>query len=149
MIIVDFLELLNPIFWVIANLGLIYIGVLLLAFTILYPTLFDPSATTGGKMIFRFALSLSMVVAVIVVGIFIDPRHDIPWYEYPGDTIWWRPPILLGAYLYVAYTISSLVRFLWKRKFQPQKIKRIPDKELVKPRHDTGEIPTIKENKND
>ena len=149
MIIVEFLEWLNPTLWVIANLALIYIGVLLLAFTILYPTLFDPSATTGGKMIFRFALSLSLVVAVIVVGIFIDPRHDIPWYEYPGDTIWWRPPILLGAYLYVAYTISSLVRFLWKRKFQPQKIKRIPDKELVKPRHDTGEIPTIKENKND
>ena len=149
MIIVDFLEWLNPTLWVIMNLALIYVGVLLLAFTILYPTLFEPSATTGGKMIFRFALSLSMVVAVIVVGIFIDPRHDIPWYEYPGDTIWWRPPILLGAYLYVAYTISSLVRFLWKRKFQPQKIKRIPDKELVKPRHDTGEIPTIKENKND
>ena len=149
MIIVDFLEWLNPTIWVIANLALIYIGVLLLAFTILYPTLFDPSATTGGKMIFRFALSLSLVVAVIVVGIFIDPRHDIPWYEYPGDTIWWRPIVLLGAYLYVAYIITSLVIFLWKRKFYPQKLKRAPDKELVKPRHDTAEVPTIKENKND
>lgn len=149
MIIVDFLEWLNPTLWAIANLTLIYIGVLLLAFTILYPTLFDPSATTGGKMIFRFALSLSMVLAVIVVGIFIDPRHDIPWYEYPGDTIWWRPIVRLGAYLYVAYTITSLVTFLWKLKFYPQKLKRTPDKELVKPRHDTAEIPTIKEKKND
>lgn len=149
MIIVDFLEWLNPTLWVISNLALIYIGVLLLAFTILYPTLFDPSATTGGKMIFRFALSLSMVVAVIVVGIFIDPRHDIPWYEYPGDTIWWRPAIRMGAYLYVAYTITSLVIFLWKRKFHPETLKRTPDKELVKPRHDTDEIPTIKEKKND
>ena len=149
MIIVEFLEWLNPLLWVIANLGLIYIGVLLLAFTILYPTLFDPSATTGGKMIFRFVLSLSMVLAVIVVGIFIDPRHDILWYEYPGDTIWWRPTIRVGAYLYVAYTITSLVKFLWKRKFQPQTLKRAPDKELVKPRHDTDEIPTIKEKKND
>ena len=149
MIIVDFLEWLNPTLWVIANLALIYIGVLLPAFTILYPTLFDPSATTGGKMIFRFALSLSMVVAVIVVGILIDPRHDIPWYEYPQDTIWWRPIVRLGAYLYVAYTITSLVIFLWKRKFYPQKLKRAPDKELVKPRHDTSEVPTIKENKND
>ena len=149
MIIVDFLEWLNPTIWVIANLALIYIGVLLLAFTILYPTLFDPRATTGGKMIFRFALSLSLVVAIIVVGIFIDPRHDIPWYEYPGDTIWWRPIVRLGACLYVAYTITSLVTFLWKRKFYPQKLKRTPDKELVKPRHDTAEVPTIKENKND
>ena len=149
MIIVDFLEWLSPTLWVIANLALIYIGVLLLAFTILYPTLFDPSATTGGKMIFRFALSLSLVVALIVVGIFIDPRHDVPWYEYPGDTIWWRPIVRLGAYTYVAYTITSLVIFLWKRKFYPQKLKRAPDKELVKPRHDTAEVPTIKENKND
>ena len=149
MIIVDFLEWINPTIGVMANLTLIYIGILLLSFTILYPTLFDPSATTGGKMIFRFSLSLSMVVAVIVVGIFIDPRHDLPWYEYPGDTIWWRPTIRLGAYLYVAYTITSLVNFLWKRKFHPQALKRAPDKELVKPRHDTAEIPTIKEKKND
>lgn len=149
MIVVDFLEWINPTLWVAAKLTLIYIGVLLLVFTILYPTLFDPSATTGGKMIFRFSLSLSMVVAVIVVDIFVDPSHDLPWYKYPGDTIWWRPTIRLGAYLYVAYTITSLVRFLWKRKFQPQKIKRIPDKALVKPRHDTGEVPTIKEKKND
>ena len=149
MIIVDFIEWINPTFWVVANLTLIYIGVLLLAFTILYPTLFDPSASAGGKVIFRFALSLSMVVGVIVAGIFIDPRHYLPWYEYPGDTIWWRPTIRLGAYLYVAYTITDLVRFLWKRKFHPETIKRAPDKELVKPRHDTAEIPTIKEKKND
>ena len=149
MIIVDFLEWINPTFWVMANLTLIYSGVLLLSFTILYPTLFDPSATTGGKMIFRFSLSLSMVVAIIIVGIFIDPWHDIPWYEYPGDIIWWRPTILLGAYLYVAYTITSLVSFLWKRKVKPQTLKRAPDKELVKPRYDTDEIPTIKEKKND
>ena len=149
MIIVEFLEWINPTFWVVANLTLIYIGVLLLAFTILYPTLFDPSATTGGKIIFRFSLSLSMVVAVIVAGIFIDPRNDLPWYTYSGDTIWWRPTIRLGAYLYVAYTITDLVRFLWKRKFHPEMIKRTPDKELVKPRHDTAEVPTIKEKKND
>lgn len=149
MIIVEFLEWINPIFWVSANLTLIYIGVLLLAFTILYTTLFDPSATTGGKMIFRFSLSLSMMVAVIVVGIFVDPRYDLPWYKYPGDTIWWRPTIQLGAYLYVAYTITSLLRFLWKRKFHPQELNQAPDKELVKPRHDTAEVPTIKEKKND
>ena len=149
MTIVDILEWINPISWVVANLVLVYIGVLLLAFTILYPILFDPSATTGGKMIFRFALSLSLVVAVIVVGIFIDPRHDLPWYAYPGDTVWWSPVARLAAYLYVAYTITSLVIFLWKRKFYPQKIKRVPDKDLVRPRHDTDEVPIIKEKQND
>ena len=149
MTIVDILEWINPISWAAANLALIYIGVLLLAFTILYPILFDPSATTGGTTIFRFALSLSLVVAVIVVGIFIDPRHDLPWYTYSGDTIWWRPVIRLAVYLYVAYTITSLVIFLWKRKFHPQKSKRSPDKDLVKPRHDTDEVPIIKEKKND
>ena len=38
MSIVDILEWINPTFWVVANLALVYIGVLLLAFTILYPT---------------------------------------------------------------------------------------------------------------
>lgn len=149
MTIVDILEWINPTFWVVANLALIYIGVLLLAFTILYPILFDPSATTGGTIIFRFALSLSLVVAVIVVGIFVDPRHDLSWYEYAGDIIWWRPVIRLAVYLYVAYTITSLVIFLWKRKFHPEEIKRSPDKDLVRPRHDTDEVPTIKEKQND
>ena len=91
MIMVNFLEWINPIVWVITNLILIYVGIALIAFVSLYQTLFDPKATTGGKMIFRFAWSRGLVVAVIFVGIFIDPRHDIPWYEYPGDTIWWRP----------------------------------------------------------
>ena len=149
MIIVDFLETINPVLWIISNLALLYIGIVLIAFAILYVIWFDPKATTGGKMIFRFAYSLSLVVAVIFVGIFIDPRHDIPWYEYPGDIMWWRPIILLAAYGYVSFTISALVRFLWKRKFRPEKLKTAPDKLLVKPRHDTAEVPITKEKKND
>ena len=147
--IVNFLEGFNPSLWVITNLVLIYIVVALIAFVILYQAWFDPRATTGGKMIFRFAWSLSLVVDIIFVGIFFDPRHDIPWYEYPGDTIWWLPAIRMGAYLYVAYTISALILFLWKRKFRPEKLKTAPDKLLVKPRHDTAEVPTIKENTHD
>ena len=107
--IIDFIERINPILWVISNLELIYIGVVLIAFVVLYVIWFDPKATTGGKMIFRFAYSLSLVIGAIFIGIFLDPRHDIPWYEYPGDTLWWRPIIRLGAYSYVAFTISTLV----------------------------------------
>lgn len=149
MIMVNFLEWINPIVWVITNLILIYIGIALIAFVSLYLIWFDPKATTGGRMIFRFAWSLGLVVAIIFVGIFIDPRHDIPWYEYPGDTIWWRPVARMLAYSYTSYTISALILFLWKRKFRPEKLSTAPDKLLVKPRHDTAELPTIKENEND
>lgn len=152
MIIENFLEWINPTLWIISNLELIYIGIVLITFVILYVIWFDPKATTGGKMIFRFAYSLSLFVAVIFVGIFvgifIDPRHDIPWYAYPGDTLLWRPIIRLGAYSYVSFTISTLVLFLWKRKFRPEKLKTAPDKLLVKPRHDTAEIPIAKEKLN-
>lgn len=149
MTIVDILESINPVLWVLTNLLLMYVGVALLFFVMAYQVLFDPRATTGGRMIFRFALSLGLVVSVIVVGIFVDPIYDIPWHAYPGDTIWWRPIVRLGAYAYVAYTITALIIFLWKRKFRPERLRTAPDKLLVKPRHDTAEIPTIKENNND
>ena len=149
MIIVDFFERINPALWVLSNLNLIYIGIALIVFVVLYQIWFDPKATTGGTMIFRFAWSLSLVVAVIYVGIFVDPRHDIPWYEYPGDVLWWRPIVRAAAYSYVAYTISALIWFLWKRKFRPEKLRTAPDRLLVKPRHDTAVISTIKESKND
>ena len=147
--IITFLESINPFLWIVSNLALIYIGLALILFVIAYQVLFDPKATTGGRMIFRFALSLSLVVTVIFIGIFVDPRHDIPWHEYPGDTIWWRPAIRLAAYGYVSYTITALIRFLWKRKFRPETLRPAPDKLLVKPRHDTAELPTIKEKYND
>ena len=110
---------------------------------------FDPKATTGGTMIFRFAWSLSLVVAVAFIGIFLDPRHEIPWHKYPGDVLWWRPFVRMAAYSYVAYSVSALIWFLCKRKFRPEKLRTAPDRLLVKPRHDTAVIPTIKESKND
>ena len=149
MIIVDFFERINPALWVLSNLNLIYIGIALIVFVVLYQIWFDPKATTGGTMIFRFAWSLSLVVAVAFIGIFLDPRHEIPWHKYPGDVLWWRPFVRMAAYSYVAYTLSVLIWFLWNRKFHPEKLRTTPDKLLVKPRHDTAVIPTIKESKND
>lgn len=146
-LLVSSLEFINPVVWAITNLIVGYVGLMLAVFVVVYPALFNPKLTTGGQMIFRFSLSLFFVVVIVVVGLFIDPRHDLSWYEFPGDTIWWRPVLRLGAYSYVAYTITALVWFLWKRKFRPEKLKTAPDKLLVKPRHDTAEIPTLKENK--
>lgn len=147
--IVNFFEWINPALWVIANLCLIYIGITLILFVVLYQVFFDPRATTGGRMIFRFALSLSFVVAIIVLGLFVDPRHDLPWYLYPIDTSWWRPAARVVAYGYVAYTISALVWFLYHRKFHPEKLRRAPDRMLVTPRHNTAEVDVIEENKHD
>lgn len=147
--IAQILELINPYAWFIGNIALLYIGLLLIAFVILYQLWFDPKATTGGKMIFRFAYSLCFVIGIIVVGIFINPRNDIPWYVFSGDILSWRPLLRLAAYAYVAYTITSLVSFLWRRKFRPSTLSTAPDKDLVLPRHETSENPIIKEANHD
>jgi hypothetical protein len=142
---IEFLEFINPAVWVLTNVILLYISIALTGFVISYQVFFDPKSTTGGRMIFRFALSLLLVIFVVGIGIFVDPRLQISWNTLPPDVIWWRPVVRLFAYGYVAYTITALSVFLWKRKFRPESLKTAPDKLLVKPRHDTDEIKTIKE----
>lgn len=143
----DVLTFANPPLWIISNVLIIYIAILLLLFVFLYYGFFDPRATTGGQLIFRFSLSLFFVMCVIIVGIFINPRAA-NWYEYPGDLLIWRPAARTFAYAYVAYTITSLVKFLVLRKFYPHKILRAPDKLLVTPRRDTRENQVVKKGKN-
>lgn len=143
--IIEFLEVINPAIWILTNTILIYISIALTVFVISYQVFFDPKSTTGGRMIFRFALSLLLVILVVGIGIFVDPRMQFSWRTYPADIIWWRPTVRLIGYGYVAYTITALSVFLWKRKFRPESLKTAPDKLLVKPRHDTDEIKTIKE----
>ena len=147
--IINFIEWVNPTVWWIANLVVVYVGVMLAVFVIAYPSFFNHRLTTGGRMIFRFSLSLFFVVVLVVIGIYLNPSHDQSWLEYPEDILWWRPVLRLVAYGYVAYTITALVIFLWNRKFHPEKLTTAPDKLLVKPRHDTAEVPTIKEKHND
>ena len=147
--IINFIEWVNPTVWWITNLLVAYVGVMLAVFVIAYPSLFNPRLTTGGRMIFRFSLSLFFVMVLVVIGIYLNPGHDLSWLEYPEDVLWWRPVLRLVAYGYVAYTITALVIFLWNRKFHPEKLTTAPDKLLVKPRHDTAEVPTIKEKHND
>lgn len=130
----EWLNQLNAIAWVASNITIIYVGIALIIFTVCYAVLFDPRATTGGKFIFRFALSLLGVVGLIFVGIFVNPAQGRSWFEYSGDTLWWRPTVRLIVYAFVAFAITNLTRFLWIRKFQPGKLRTAKDLDLVTPR---------------
>lgn len=130
----------NAVIWVVSNIEIAYIALMLIVFVVAYPILFDPSATTAGKFVFRFAASLVGIIGLVFIGIFVDPRQDVQWWQYPGDVIWWRPAVRLIAYSYVAYTITALVTVLWMRKFRPQLLHTAPNESTlpvkVRKRHD-------------
>ena len=141
---VSFIESLNPALWVVANIILAYVAAALLVFVVMYYALFDVKATTGGRLIFRFMLSLVGVIAIVFLGIYIDPSSDREWFIYPGDVDWWRPSMRLVVYSYLAFTITSLAVLLVHRKWFPDRLKTAPSGELVKVRHETSEIPVVK-----
>lgn len=133
----DWLITINSIAWITANLLIAYIAVALLVFVILYVIIFDPKATTGGRLIFRFFVSLVGVMGLVFIGSFIDPVHGREWFVYPGDVIVWRPVVRLIVYGYVAFTVTSLVVLLIIRKWYPEKLRTVADQQLVKVRtHD-------------
>lgn len=137
-------DVINPIAWVMANIVLAYTAFALIGFVIMYYALFDPKATTGGKLIFRFMLSLVGVIGLVFLGIFVDPGPDREWFLYPeGEVEWWRPALRLFIYGYVSFTITSLAVLLVKRKWFPDRLKVAPSPDLIKVRHETSEIPTI------
>lgn len=140
----DVINTINTIAWVLANLILAYTALALVIFVIMYYALFDPKATTGGKLIFRFMLSLVGVIGLVFVGIFVDPSVSRPWSTYPEDIEWWRPVLRLVIYSYVAFTITSLAALLVRRKWRPHSLKIAPAQDLVKVRHPTDEIPIVK-----
>lgn len=140
----DLITLINTVAWVLSNVILAYVSLALVVFVIMYYVLFDPRATTGGKLIFRFMLSLVGVVSLVFIGIFVDPVTDRQWYAYPNGVEVWRPFLRLVIYGYVAFTITSLAVLLVRRKFRPNSIKIAPSQPLVKVRHETSEIPIVK-----
>lgn len=145
----NFIDVINPIAWIAANIVLVYTAIVLLVFVVLYYALFDPRATTGGKFIFRFMLSLIGVIGLVYVGIFIDPSSNMGWFSYPQGIEDWRPLARLIIYSYVAFTATSLSVLLIKRKWFPHKLKVAPTQELVKVRHETSEIPLANPQKED
>lgn len=139
-----FIEVINPIVWVLSNIILAYAALVLVVFVFMYYALLDPKATTGGQLIFRFMVSLVGVVGLIFLGIFIDPAPDREWFIYPVDYVdAWRPALRLLIYGYVAFTATALSVLLIKRKWFPHMLRIAPSQELVKPRHETGDIPVV------
>jgi hypothetical protein len=125
----------NTAAWVMANLLVAYIAVVLIVFVLGYYLLFDPKATTAGRFVFRFALSLIGVIGLVVISLFVDPSVGRKWFEYPGDILDWRPLGRLVIYAYVSYTITGLAVLLGYRKWRPEYLRVAPDvHDLVKPR---------------
>lgn len=139
----DVLNVLNSWLWVIGNVALAYTSVMLVLFVTTYFILFDPRATTGGKLIFQFMLSLMGVLVLVFIGIYINPELGASWETVPPNVEWWRPIVRVVVYGFVAYSITSLAVLLVLRKWFPQKLKKASDYALVQPRH-TGEIPIVK-----
>jgi hypothetical protein len=139
------LDVINTIAWVGANILIAYIATAVVLFVVMYYVFFDPKATTAGRMIFRFMLSLVGVTGLVFIGIFIDPAGSRSPFSTPHDVEVWRPLLRLTIYGYVAFTITTLAIALIMRKWFPHKVKKSSDLALVKPRHDTEEIPIIKQ----
>jgi ABC-type transport system involved in cytochrome c biogenesis permease subunit len=126
---------LNAIAWILSNLLIGYIALALVIFVIAYVILFDPKATTAGKYIFRFFVSLVGVIGLVFIATFVDPAQGREWNVYPGDILWWRPTVRLISYGYVACTVTGLSILLGVRKFRPDLLRTVHEKELVKPRN--------------
>jgi len=143
------MDVINSIAWVGANILVAYIAVALVIFVAGYWILFDPRATTAGRFIFRFMLSLVGVILLIFVGTYVDPTHNREWMTYPNDVMEWRPIARIVGYGYVAYTITSLAILLGLRKWKPHLLKKASDLTLVKPRHPTNGVPIISSKEKD
>lgn len=140
---IEFLLQLNSIAWILSNALIAYIAFAVPGFVVLYYILYDPKATTAGKLIFRFMLSLVGIILLVFIGTFVDPTGGRNWATLPHDVEFWRPTLRLLIYGYVAFTITSLAVFLALRKWWPGLVKTAPDEALVKVRH-TSEIPIVK-----
>lgn len=143
MFLTSVLEVINPILYVLSNLLVVYIAIALLVFVTAYYVLFDPRATTAGRQIFRFFLSLVGVILLVFIGTFVDPSPSRNWNRLAEDVEFWRPGLRFIVYAYVAYTVTALAVILWLRKFRPNRVKSAPDLNLVKVRHPTQSIQVI------
>lgn len=127
----------NAFSWITANILVAYVMSALVVFVIVYYLIWDPKATTGGQLIFRFMVSLVGVVGLVYISLFLDPINGRNWNQYPGDVLWWRPIVRMVAYGYVAYSTTKLISYLIKRKWFPHKLKKIAPEELIKTRKET------------
>lgn len=127
----DILQTVNTVAWVASNVLIAYIAVVLVIFTFGYQILHDPRATTAGRFVFRFVLSLIGVIGLVFISIFIDPRMGGEWYAYPGDVHAWRPLLRFGVYAYVAYAVSALTVLIVVRRWRPDLLRTAEDHKLL------------------
>lgn len=136
----SFLHDWNMFVWTFANLVLLYVVVMLLVFVVGYYALFNPKATTAGRYIFRFFVSLISVVGLVCLGLFLDPQGSTRWNVLPNEIMLWRPTVRLIGYLYVAFSITSLAILLVMRKWFPHKLRTAEEHTLVKLRQEQHSI---------
>lgn len=122
--------IINTIAWVTSNVLLAYSAVVLALFLGAYFYYFDPRATTGGRLIFQFMLSLVGIISLNIIGIFINPSANNVWNVYPEGVEPWRPTVRLVVYGFVAYAITSLCVLLVLRKWFPNKLQKASDIKL-------------------
>jgi len=139
---VDVFYVLNSWLWVLGNVALAYSSIVLILFIVTYYFIFDPEATTGGRLIFQFMVSLAGVMTLVFIGIFVDPSVNSSWTTLNHSVDWWRPFPRFVIYAFVAYAITSLAILLILRKWYPHKLTKASDLTLVQPRH-TSEIPIV------
>lgn len=131
----EWLHFINIIAWQVSNGLITYISIALVIFVVGYYVLFDPKATTVGRYLFRFVLSLVLVIGLSIVTLYFGPssQNRVPGFE-PDDAFWWLQILRLIVFSYVAYTVTGLAFLLGIRKFRPDLIKTMADHVMVQPR---------------
>lgn len=110
----------NEFLWPLANVLVVYVTLALLTFCIGYPILFNPRASTTGRGILRFAISLLGVMVLVFVSLFVDPRDDVPWWVLPVGVDVWRPVVRVVVYGFASYAVTALGVTLHLRRFRPR-----------------------------
>lgn len=130
----ELFSILNNFAWVAGNVLVAYTAFAIFIFVIGYYALFDPKATTAGKFLFRFMVSLVGVILLVFIGIYINPGSNREWTSLPDDVDDWRPIMRFLIYSYVSFTISSLAVLLAIRKWKPHRLRSTHDRNLVEVR---------------
>lgn len=121
---IELIEAINPWAWSLSNVLLVYSGLALIIFGVMYYVFFDPKSTTGGRLIFRFAVSLGIVKLFVIIGIFFDSPANQDWYAMPYYIAEWRPLARLIGYAYVSYAVTSLNIYLIVRRWWPHMVRK-------------------------
>lgn len=103
----------NPVLWILSNLLTFYVAIVMIVFVAFYGLAFKWWIRPAGVSIFVFTASLMGVIALVVIGTFVNPRQ--PWYVYPPDVFIWRPALRFLIYVTVAIAATNLLWTAFQR----------------------------------